>query len=97
MMSPAVPPTVQIRQSVEKYHNPCTCISSAERVRLDFVPEESVAVLYSQTQEQGLVKMLQDKYVTSFYVTWIHDSWIHEFHEIHVFLEQNLQEEYILN
>lgn len=41
--------------------------------------------------------MLQDKYVTSFYVTWIHDPWIHEFHEIHVFLEQNLQEEYILN
>lgn len=49
MMSPAVPPTVQIRQSVEKYHNPFTCISSVERVGLDLVPEESVAVLHSQT------------------------------------------------
>lgn len=55
MMSPAVPPTVQIRQSVEKYHNPFT-FSSAESVDLDFVPEESVAVLRSQTWEQGLVR-----------------------------------------
>lgn len=79
MMSPAVPPAVQIRQSVEKYHYPFTCISSAERVGLDFVPGESVAVSLSDLGA-GTGKMLQDKYVISFHVTWIHDSWIHEFH-----------------
>lgn len=44
----------------------------------------------------GTGKMLQDKYETSFHVTWIRDSWIHEFNGIHVFFQQNLQEDSIL-
>lgn len=44
MVSPAVPPTVQIGKSVEKHHTPLTYISSAVRVDLDFVPEHSLNV-----------------------------------------------------
>lgn len=44
MASPAVPPTVQIGKSVEKHHTPLTYISSAVRVDLDFVPEQSLNI-----------------------------------------------------
>lgn len=71
MLSPAVPPTVQIRTSVEKHHTPFTQLFSAVKFgQFGFCPRTepwcSCAILPGLGA--GAPKMLQDRYVICFFM-----------------------------